>query len=89
MKEKFTPASVNEFENLEDEKGNIAGFWRGFWHGLIAPFAFLISLFKDNIGVYETHNNGKWYNFGFILGLMMVFGGNSGAGQRITMQKNE
>ena len=89
MKEKFTPAGANEFENLEDEKGNIAGFWRGFWHGLIAPFTFLISLFKDNIGVYETHNNGKWYNFGFILGLMMVFGGNSGAGQKITTLRNE
>jgi len=89
MKEKFSAAGANELQNSENEKGNIAGFWRGLWHGLIAPFAFLISLFKENVGVYETHNNGKWYNFGYIMGLMMIFGGNSGAGQKISRQKNE
>lgn len=81
MKEKLTPAGPNELENSANEKGDIAGFWRGLWHGLIAPVAFLTSLFKENVGVYEVHNNGKWYNFGFILGLMMVFGGNSGGKQ--------
>jgi hypothetical protein len=39
MKEKFTTAGANELENSENEKGNIAGFWRGLWHGLIAPSA--------------------------------------------------
>lgn len=80
MKEKFTLASANELVNTENQEGNIAGFWKGFWHGLIVPFTFFISLFKENVGIYEPHNNGKWYNFGFVLGLMMVFGGNSGAG---------
>jgi hypothetical protein len=89
MKEKFSLAGANELQNSENESGNMAGFWRGLWHGLIAPFAFLISLLKENVGVYETHNNGKWYNFGFILGLMLVFGGNSGAGKKINMQKYE
>lgn len=89
MKEKFTAAGPNELENSANEKGEIAGFWRGLWHGLIAPFAFLTSLFKENVGVYEVHNNGKWYNFGFILGLMIVFGGNSGAGKQIQMQRDD
>ena len=89
MKEKFTPAGANELQNSENEQGHIAGFWRGLWHGLIAPFAFFISLFKDDMGIYETHNNGKWYNFGFILGLMIIFGGNKGAGQKITWPGNE
>jgi hypothetical protein len=89
MKEKFSAAGANELQNSENEKGTIAGFWRGLWHGLIAPFAFLISLFKENIGVYETHNNGKRYNLGFIMGLMIIFGGNSDAGQKISRQKNE
>ena len=89
MKEKFSPAGPNELQNSENEKGKIAGFWKGFWHGLIAPFAFLISLFKDNVGVYETHNNGKLYNFGFILGLMIIFGGNSGAGRKISVWDEE
>ena len=89
MKEKFSTAGPNELENLENQDGNIAGFWRGLWHGMIAPFAFLISLFKENVGVYETHNNGKWYNFGFILGLMIIFGGNQGAGRKISIPGQE
>ena len=89
MKEKFSTAGPNELENLENQDGNIAGFWRGLWHGMIAPFAFLVSLFKENVGVYETHNNGKWYNFGFILGLMIIFGGNQGAGRKIAITGQE
>ena len=89
MKEKFTLAGANELQHSENEKGQIAGFWRGFWHGLMAPFAFLISLFKAGVGIYETHNNGKLYNFGFILGLMIIFGSNSGASRKISMPDEE
>jgi len=46
----------------------VAGFFTGFWHGLICPIAFVISLFKRGVNIYEVHNNGNWYNFGFILG---------------------
>jgi hypothetical protein len=45
-----------------------AGFWVGYWHGMIAPVAFVVSLFNSKVGIYETHNNGKWYDFGFVLG---------------------
>jgi hypothetical protein len=89
MKEKFSPASANPFQDIRDDQGQIAGFWKGLWHGLIAPITFLLSLFKENVGVYETHNNGKWYNFGFILGLMIVFGGNSGAGRKLAVPGDE
>lgn len=87
MKEKFTTASRNTLENSPNEKGEIAGFWRGLWHGLIAPIAFVMSLFKDDVGVYETHNNGKWYNFGFVLGLSMSLGGNKVV--QVQTDKNE
>lgn len=89
MKEKFTLAGPNELQNSVNEKGEIAGFWRGLWHGLIVPFAFLTSLFKEDVGLYEVHNNGNWYNFGFILGLMIVFGGNSGAGRQFQTRKDD
>lgn len=79
MKPKFRAAGPNILENQEDLSGNIAGFWLGLWHGLIAPVAVFISLFKDDIGIYEGHNNGRRYNFGFILGLMIALGGNRGA----------
>jgi len=75
----FKTANPNELENSEDQAGNVAGFWLGLWHGFIAPVAFFVSLFKDDIGLYETHNNGRWYNFGFIFGLMIISGGNKGA----------
>jgi hypothetical protein len=31
------------------------------------------------VNLYEVHNNGNWYNFGFILGLSIVFGSGSRA----------
>lgn len=46
-----------------------AGFWVGLWHGIIAPLVFLVSLFNNKWGIYETNNNGAWYNFGFLLGI--------------------
>lgn len=45
------------------------GFWSGLWHGIIAPFSFIGSLFSDDIAVYAYDNNGGWYNFGFLLGV--------------------
>jgi hypothetical protein len=57
---------------------NAAGFWAGLWHGLIVIFTFVISLFNDKVTMYEVANNGGWYNFGFLLGVMMVFGGGGG-----------
>lgn len=45
------------------------GFWGGLWHGMIAPFAWIGSLFSDDIAIYAVNNNGGWYDFGFILGI--------------------
>jgi hypothetical protein len=56
-----------------------AGFWLGLWHGVICPIAFIVSLFNHHVGIYEVANNGGWYNFGFVLGLSMAFGGSSRA----------
>jgi hypothetical protein len=76
-------AGPNGLADSADEQGKIAGFWQGLWHGIIAPVTFVISLFSDMITVYEVHNNGGWYNFGFLLGMMTVFGGGGGgAGRR-------
>jgi hypothetical protein len=57
-----------------------AGFWLGLWHGLISPIAFVISLFTDDVNVYEVHNNGNWYDFGFVLGISCAFGRGAGSG---------
>lgn len=58
-----------------------AGFWLGLWHGFINPVTFVISLFTDNVNLYEVDNNGTWYGFGFVLGAGILFGG-GGAGAR-------
>lgn len=72
----------NDMVNSENPEGKVAGFWQGLWHGFIALFTFLVSLFNNNVGVYEVHNNGPWYNFGFILGVMIFFGGSGGGSRR-------
>lgn len=67
--------------HLPDASGHIAGFWLGLWHGIIAPVTFFISLFKNSVNIYEVHNKGNWYNFGFVLGAGILFGGGA-AGSR-------
>ncbi len=51
-----------------------AGFWQGLWHGLIVPITFVISLFSSTVEIYERANNGPWYDFGFLVGLMCLGG---------------
>ena len=60
---------------MASEHGEFAGFWLGLWQGFIAPFVFVASLFKGDLNVYEVHNNGSWYNFGYLFGLACFFGG--------------
>jgi hypothetical protein len=44
------------------------GLLYGLWHGIIAPWAFFVSLFTD-IRIYQFPNSGCWYDFGFLLGI--------------------
>jgi hypothetical protein len=67
--------SGNPARGIADSAGDVAGFWLGLWHGIIAPITFGISLFIDSVNVYEVHNNGNWYNFGFVIGAGILFGG--------------
>ena len=59
--------------------GETAGFFVGLWHGFIMPFAFVASLFLENVSIYEVHNNGVWYNLGYFIGLAGVLGGGGSA----------
>jgi hypothetical protein len=52
-----------------------AGFWYGLWHGVISFISLIIHLFNDNVMVYEKNNTGGWYDFGFLLGVVVVWGG--------------
>ncbi|EJL73912.1 hypothetical protein [Chryseobacterium populi] len=60
-----------------------AGFIEGFWHGMISPISFIVSLFEKGITVYEVENNGNWYNLGFVLGCYVTFKGSSEGVKRV------
>lgn len=59
-----------------------AGFWLGLWQGLILPITFVVSLFTDTVNIYEVDNSGNWYDFGFVLGVMIVFSSGGAGGAR-------
>ncbi len=65
----------NSAEKTADADGHTAGFLMGLWHGFISPVTFVISIFSRNVRLYEVHNNGTWYNFGFVLGAGLFLSG--------------
>ena len=65
----------NPSERTPDVDGKVAGFFLGFWHGLIAPITFVVSIFSKGVRFYEVHNSGGWYNFGFVLGAGLFLSG--------------
>jgi hypothetical protein len=68
----------NQLVDVPDQEGDVAGFWAGLWHGLISPVTFVISLFSDQVTVFDVHNSGGWYSLGFLLGVSITFGGSGG-----------
>lgn len=56
-----------------------AGFWVGLWHGIISVVTLIIGIFSDTVKVYETSNTGGWYDFGFLLGVICIWGGGGSA----------
>ena len=55
-------------------KSNPAGFFSGVWHGWIAPFSLIASIFS-NARIYETNNTGFFYDLGFYMAIISGFGG--------------
>ncbi|HZL06606.1 MAG TPA: hypothetical protein VFE45_14535 [Coriobacteriia bacterium] len=51
----------------------LAGFWQGLWHGLVSPVTLVVSLFTDSVSIYAIHNNGNWYDAGFMIGISAIF----------------
>lgn len=73
----FLLSACAEAQHVEACKtGHTYGFLGGLWHGIIAPFSFVCSLFMDNVAVWAVNNNGGWYTFGFLIGIGgLGFGG--------------
>ena len=74
-----------------DRVANPHGFFSGFWHGMIFPFALMAKLvcwllslvgisFLDSVTIIGRPNTGFPYYVGFVLGLGVLGGGSSQAG---------
>lgn len=48
--------------------GERDSFFPGLIHGLISPLAFVSMLLGDDVTIYSSNNDGKWYALGFIIG---------------------
>jgi hypothetical protein len=72
----------NAAKGTPGPRDTVAGFWLGIWQGFIAPFVFVASLFSSHLSIYEVHNNGDWYNFGYLFGLACFFGGGGNRARR-------
>jgi hypothetical protein len=63
------------------------GFLHGLFHGFTIFFSFIGSFFTD-YEIYAFPNTGGWYNFGFMIGASMFFGGSGGAAGHGRRNKN-
>ncbi|HEY3372948.1 MAG TPA: hypothetical protein VGK10_19010 [Prolixibacteraceae bacterium] len=76
-------SSCAEVQNVDACRiGQTYGFFGGLWHGMIAPFSFVVSLFSDHVAVWAVNNNGGWYTFGFLIGVGSLGFGGSKASKR-------
>ena len=60
--------------------GDLPGFFTGLLHGFLMFFSLIGSIFTD-VRVDAASNSGGWYDFGYVLGASMFWGG-GGAGAR-------
>lgn len=52
-----------------------SGFFKGVWHGWIAPLSLIVGFFNDHTRIYDPNNTGWWYDFGFYMAIISGFGG--------------
>lgn len=62
----------NPMINQPDAQGRVARAGAGLWHGIIAPATLIVSFFNSDVRMYEVHNAGSEYDFGFFIGLALI-----------------
>jgi hypothetical protein len=63
----------NPLVNKAGANKHVAGIGMGIWHGIISPVTLVISFSNPNVQMYEVYNDGSQYNFGFLIGVAIVF----------------
>lgn len=66
-----TPQEIEACVDSAQQKGFLHGLIQGF----LAPLTFIISLFSDDVVMYQVNNSGTWYDLGFLLGIGGFSGG--------------
>jgi hypothetical protein len=67
--------------------GDLPGFFGGLLHGFLMLFSLIGSIFTD-VRIYTFPNSGGWYDFGYVLGASMFWGG-GGAGARSSKSRGQ
>jgi hypothetical protein len=47
----------------------VGNWWSGMLHGYFALPSFVVSWFNHDVTIYQSPNNGFWYNLWFLLGI--------------------
>lgn len=63
---------ANPMINQPDAQGRVARAGAGLWHGIISPATLIVSFFNSDVRMYEVHNAGSEYDFGFFIGLGLI-----------------
>jgi hypothetical protein len=63
----------NPLVDKTDGSSTVASTLLGIWHGVISPITLVASFINPITQMYEVHNDGSKYNFGFLLGVAIVF----------------
>jgi len=58
-----------------DLSGAPANFLLSLRQGLVIVLSFIASWFDNNIVLYQAHDNGFWYNLGYLIALSVSVGG--------------
>lgn len=66
MMEKYMPGPNSKY------KEKPATFFVGVIHGLVLPLTFIYSQFESSVRLYETNNIRRWYNLGFVIGIVIL-----------------
>lgn len=77
----MTACMPNPSESID---ASPSGFFKGVWHGWIAPISLIFGFFNDHTRVYDPNNTGWWYDFGFYMAIISGFGGLSLARKKET-----
>ena len=73
FKLQLTMPGPNPLLNEADANNRVAGILPGIWHGIISPVTLVMSFVNPTNQMYEVHNNGSEYNFGFLVVVAIVF----------------